>query len=127
MIQTETRTATIFIDGSGIVHVILKEGVVIDYEDALDNYLVIKHLTGNQPALKLIDARARSTIKSKAWEFTRNREVKEKTIARATIKRFRILNVFHNLILRLLPQSVPTRVFSGYDEAYAWLLSHREK
>jgi hypothetical protein len=120
--QTETRTATIFMDANSIVQIVLKEDVAIDYEDALDNYLVVKHLTGNRPALKLIDARSNARIKRKAWKFIKSKEVKEKTIARATVKRWGPLNVPHNLLLQLTG-SVPLKVFTNYDKAYAWLLS----
>jgi hypothetical protein len=120
--RTETNTATIYKDDKGVIHVILHAGVKMDYYDALDHYLVIKNLSGNAPVLKLIDSRNSWSIQPKARKFLAGKEVKEKTIARAILMNSSIKSVLINFFNELNKPEVPTKVFTDYEEAYAWLM-----
>jgi hypothetical protein len=74
MKEVKTRTAKIFIDQNDILHFVKIEDVHLDYEDAIDNALVIKRLTNSEPALKLVDARLEWTIDKKAQTFLTQRQ-----------------------------------------------------
>lgn len=97
----------------------------MDYYDALDHYLVIKNMSDNCPVLKLIDSRASSSIQRKARKFLAGKEIREKTIARAVIQNSVVKSALLNFFNDMNRSEVPTRVFTDYDEAYAWLLSMR--
>lgn len=120
--RTKTRTATIYMDENGILNVQMHEGIHLDYEDALDNFLVMRTLSGNKPALKLIDARNKWTMDKKAGEFIRSKDAKENTIARAVVKSSLFSKVLSSFFSRLHAPDVPVKIFTNYDEAYAWLM-----
>jgi hypothetical protein len=83
--KTKTRTAIIYLDDNSVLHIDMLDGVDLDYEDALDNALVIKNVTGGQRVLKLIDARADFSINKKAQEFINTADIKQ-TLARAVVR-----------------------------------------
>jgi hypothetical protein len=125
--EVQTRTAKIFKDDNGILHFIMTEGIHLDYEDAIDNAIVIKRLTNGEPTLKLVDSRADWTIDKKAQTFLRSNEVKEKTLARAVVKNSIINSVLINFFAKLSRPKVPTKIFTNYEEAYKWLLEEKDK
>jgi hypothetical protein len=118
-----TRTADIFIDENNILQIIIHKDVTIDYEDAIDNALVIKSLTNNAPSLKLIDMRLNCSIDKKAEKFVKSNEVKYKTIARAIIKGSVLNRLVISFFVKINKPETPTRIFTDYNEAYKWLLS----
>ena len=124
--KTETNTASIYKDKNGVIHVILRAGIKMDYYDALDHYLVIKNLSGSEPVLKLVDSRVNWSIQPKARRFLAGKEVKEKTIARAVLQNSSFKSALINFFNELNKPEVPTRVFTNYDEAYAWLMEMRK-
>jgi len=121
--KTETKTASIYRDKNGVIHVVLFEDAKMDYYDALDHYLVIKNLSGNEPVLKLIDSRVNWSIQAKARKYLAGKEVKEKTIARAVLQNSSLKKIMVNFFNELNKPEVPTKMFTDYDEAYAWLMS----
>ena len=121
MKRVKTRTARISVDENGIVIIRIIEGVKMDFEDAADNFLVVKHLTEGGRCLKLIDARVNWSLDKKAQSFFSGKDVKERTRARAivinsTVKKL-LLNFFHSMNVI----NAPTKVFTDYNEAYKWL------
>jgi|GEM_PF-904163 len=124
--KTETSTASIYKDKNEIIHVIMREGARMDYDDALDHYLVIKDLSGNAPVLKLIDSRADWSIHPKARRFLVGKEVKEKTIARAIVHNASLKTVLMIFFNEMNKPEVPTKIFTEYDKAYEWLLEVRQ-
>lgn len=121
MSKTETRTATIYADENGILHIIMREDSRVDHEDALDNLLVVKTYTKGKKALKLIDATAKFKVEKKARELINSVDAKQ-TIARAVLKSSLISKMLLNFFNELNKHETPTKVFSDYDEAYKWLL-----
>jgi hypothetical protein len=121
--RTKTRTATIYVDENDIMHIEMHEGIKLDYEDALDNYLVMKNLSDNKPVLKLLDSRNNWKVDAKAREFITSKEVRENTKARAVVKNSFVSIILAGLFAKLNAPKVPTKVFTDYDEAYKWLLS----
>ncbi|HXD92974.1 MAG TPA: hypothetical protein VNX01_07145 [Bacteroidia bacterium] len=126
MNEISTRTAKISLDENGILHFKMTKGIHLDYEDAIDNAIVIKKLTDNRPTLKLVDARSDWTIDKKAQKFIRSNEVKERTIARAVLKSSVLSTILSNFFSKLNKPKVPTQIFTDYSEAYKWLLEMKE-
>lgn len=125
--KIETSTATIYKDTNEVIHVILHVGIKMDYYDALDQYLVIKSLSGSKPVLKLIDSRVNWSVLPKARKFLAGKEVKEKTLARAIVLNSALKSVLLNFFNELNKPEVPTKVFTDYDQAYAWLISVKDE
>lgn len=124
MTKVTTRTATIYLDKNKILHIEMIDGIWLDYEDAIDNALVIKRLTGKK-VLKLIDARANFGIDKRARVFI-NQIDKKQTIARAVIKGSSFGKLLLMFFTSLSKPATPTKIFTDYDEAYSWLQSFKK-
>ncbi|MDP1801458.1 MAG: hypothetical protein Q8L81_08905 [Bacteroidota bacterium] len=116
-----TRTATIYMDENRVLHIQMLDKVRVDYEDAMDNLLVVKSCTKGKKALKLIDARAFFRVEKRARELINSVDAKQ-TIARAVVKGSIFTRVLLSFYTGLNKPTIPTKIFSDYDEAYNWLL-----
>lgn len=125
MKQISTRTAHIHLDRNDIVIITIKKNAEIDFEDAADNFLVIKHMVENKPCLRLIDARGGFSMDKKAKTFLESKDVKERTRARAIVVHNKIKKVLLNFLYTLETKKVPTQVFTDYDGAYEWLMNFK--
>lgn len=108
------------------MHIVMTDGVRVDFEDAVDNALVIKNLAGGERVLKLVDARNSFGVEKKAVEFTKRNDAKH-TIARAVVKSSGINAILLGWLNSLSKPQIPTRVFSDFDEAYQWLQEFNKK
>jgi hypothetical protein len=124
--QIKTRTATIFMDADDILHIVMHRDVKMDYEDALDNYLVVKNFTGGKKILKLIDSREPWSIDRKARAFLNKKEIKEHTIARAVVHDSAFTKILSSFILSITSSPIPVKVFTNIEEARAWLLEMKK-
>lgn len=124
MEKVKTRTAEFSIDQNRVLLITILPNVTIDFEDALDNALVIRHLTNGQKILKLTDSRVfwRITKKAKQVAFKEN---EKQTIARAVLGSLQLSSVLRNFFQELQKPNIPLRFFSDYDEAYEWLLAQK--
>ncbi|MBA3683496.1 MAG: hypothetical protein H0W73_20370 [Bacteroidetes bacterium] len=95
--------------------------VSVDYEDAVDNFLVMKNLTNNKPCLKLIDLINNPHFESKAKKYIKNKEVQSLTIARAVLIDNNVKKISLNFFLRFNSGKVRAKFFTEYDEAINWL------
>ena len=125
MNKTRTRTAEIFLDENNIVHLIMFSMVVVDIEDAIDNFLVIKNITQGKKHLRLIDARKFFKIDNKAKKFIDKKEMQENTIARAIFISNNARKTAANFFLRFNANKIPTKFFTDYNEAIDWLKTLR--
>lgn len=105
----------------------MHKNVHVDYEDVLDNLLVIRNLSGNKRVLKLIDSRLNWTIDKKAKKYIETSDVKNKTLARAVLKGSVLNKLVSNLFMNLNEPQIPTKVFTNLDEAYNWLLKFKSE
>jgi hypothetical protein len=121
----DTRTAKIFIDENNVLQILLYKNSVVDYEDALDNVLVVKTLTKGEPCLKLIDIRYQVTIEAKAQRFIDTKDVQNKTIARAVIINSSVKRVTFNFFTKFNSNQTPTKFFTCKKEAIEWLKSFK--
>lgn len=117
----ETRTAKIFIDEYGILHLLLYKNATVDYEDAIDNFLVIKTLTKGEPCLKLIDIRFQVKIEKKAQLFIDSKDVQSKTIARAILINNSVKRMTFNFFIKFNSCQIPTKFFTNKKAAIEWL------
>ncbi len=127
MEKTVTRTGEFYVDKHGILHAIMHPDVVVDYEDALDNFLVIKNLTNSKPALRLLDLTNNPKFVSKAKKFLENKEVNSMALARAILTTNAVKKVSFNFFIKLNPNKIPTKFFTDYDLAIIWLRSFKDK
>jgi len=121
----ETRTAKIFIDENNILQILLYKNSVVDYEDALDNILVVKTLTKGEPCLKLIDIRYQVKIEAKAQGFIDTKDVQGKTIARAILINNSVKRITFNFFIKFNSNQIPTKFFANKKEAIEWLKSFK--
>ena len=87
-------------DENEILHIIPHKDIHMDYEDALDNYLVVRTLSKNKPVLKLVDSGFYWSIDKKAKDFINSKEIREKTIARALVLNSFVDQAIFNFFLR---------------------------
>lgn len=123
MKRTKTRTGEFYVDADGILHVIMFPNVVVDYEDALDNFLVVKNLTKSKPALRLLDLSNNPKFVSKAKKFLEDKEVNSIALARAILTSNAVKKVSFNFFIKLNTAKIPTKFFTDYDQAISWLKS----
>lgn len=122
MVETiTTRTIEFTLDDNQVLHMVILPGVKIDYEDALDNSLVIRNLCKGQPILKLTDSRNSWSIDKRARELVYRENLKH-TIARAVLVSNQLSSLLRNWFSELNSQSTPVKFFTDKDEAYQWLL-----
>jgi hypothetical protein len=116
-----TRTCEISLDKFGILHVKILNGVVIDKEDAIDNFLVVRNLTRGRPVLKLIDARNKFEILQEAKEIVENENNTEKHITKAIIVSSEVEKKLRNFFLSLVNARFPVKIFTSEQKAIDWL------
>lgn len=125
MQKVKTRTAEIYLDKDLILHIIVLNDITIDYEDALDNFLVIKGLVKEMHCAKLIDIRCKCHFEAKAKQFLDTKDVQGKTLCRAILINSSVKKVTLNYFLKFNSQKVPTKFFTEYEEAIIWLKSFK--
>ena len=126
MQKVKTRTAEIYLDKESILHITVLNNVIIDYEDALDNFLVAKRLAKERHCAKLIDVRCKCHFETKAKQFLDTKDVQGKTLGRAILINSSVKKVTLNYFLKFNSQKVPTMFFTDYNEAIIWLKSFKQ-
>ncbi len=118
-----TRTCELFVDEFGILHVKILAGVIIDIEDAADNFLVVRDLSKGKPIIKLVDARASFKIDKKAQVFVQTENNPDKNIARAIIVNSFLTKYLTQFFLGLETPHIPVKIFTSEKKAIEWLKS----
>lgn len=121
-----TRTARITLEREGYIKVKMLSGAVVDDEDALDNLLVIKNLSGGEKTLKLIDIRGSWSITPEGKKVSQKNFSAENTIARAYIVDSFLTKVLLSFFQTFSRKEVPEEFFNHENEAITWLLSHKK-
>jgi len=116
----KTRTCEMFVDELGILHVKILPNVIIDIEDAADNFLLAKSLTNDKKILKLVDARNSFKIEKKAQVFIQKENDPDKNIARAVIVNSFIEKYLQEFFMSL-DNSIPVKIFTSEKKAIEWL------
>jgi hypothetical protein len=120
-----TRTCEFYVDDHDILHAIMLPRAVVDYEDALDNFLVVKNLTESKPMLRLIDLTGNPKFLTKAKKLLDNKEVNKIALARAILTSSAVKKISFNFFIKLNPDKIPTKFFTNYSEAIDWLRSFK--
>ncbi|HRG01272.1 MAG TPA: hypothetical protein PKZ75_09160 [Bacteroidia bacterium] len=126
MPKVKTRTAEIYLDKDLILHIVMLNDVVVDYEDALDNFLVVKRFVKERHCCKLIDIRCKCHFEAKAKQFLDTKDVQGKTLCRALLINSSVKKITLNYFLKFNSQKVPTKFFTEYNEAISWLKSYKQ-
>lgn len=121
MNKTHTRTAEIYLDKNSILHLVMNSKVIVDLEDTIDNYLVIKDITKNKPCARLIDIRKVFKIDKRAKVFIDKKQTQANTIARAILMSNELRKSTANFFVKFNSNKIPTKFFTDYDEAIEWL------
>jgi hypothetical protein len=118
-----TRTCEIFVDEFGILHVKILDGVIIDKEDAADNFLVARHLTKAKRVLKLVDSRNIYRIKKDARAYVERQNSSRIHIAKAILVSSFIQKYLIKFFQGLENSEFPVKIFTSEKKAMDWLKS----
>ena len=121
-----TRVAEVSVDKNEIIYVIMLDSVDVDEFDIVDLSLIIKRLSNNKPALKLIDSRNKWTISPSAKKKAMNDYSDKKTIARAVVVSNKIKSGVLSFIKNFESKKYPQKYFTDIDEAKEWLLNYKK-
>lgn len=109
----------------GIIVMEIREGAEIDVDDAADNILVVRNLSGGAPALKLVDSRVKWKISDEAKKFLEEDDDPKRTIARAVVQKSVLEKWITTFLTRLNRPETPIKFFTSEKEAIEWLKSFR--
>lgn len=98
-------------------------GVIIDREDAANNFLVAKYLTNGKPILKLVGARKIFKIKKEASAFLEKENDPQKHIAKAIVVGSLISRCLNQFFLSPKNAKFPVKIFTSEKEVMDWLKS----
>ena len=117
-----TATCEFYMDENLVLHIIVLPNAKIDFEDALDNALVIRHLTNGRRVLKLTDSRNYWSITKRGKQVV-FKENDRQTLARAIVVTNTLSSSIRNLFLKMHSQDIPIKFFGSDDAAYEWLVN----
>lgn len=123
---TDLGFATVFMDKNGILIITIKDQQKLDEIDVININLTLRYMANGQPALKLLDARAKWSMNKKARERAKLEHKASQTIARAIVVSGAVNAALMGFLASFGKHHYPQRIFSDYDEAYEWLKSFVE-
>jgi len=123
--EVNARVANIEKDDKGIIIITMLDAADVDHEDILDVNLVIRHLSDNEPALKLFDSRANWKISDSAQKEAMKQDALSKTIARAIVVSSSLKANLLSFMKQFDKRGYPQQYFSNYEEAYQWLMGFK--
>ncbi len=121
MEKITTGTCEIFMDELGILHLKMLKGPEMDLGDAIDNFIVAKNLTGQKPALRLLDMRAGRKISGEARKFIKKGNASESCIAKAVVVSSPLIKFAGDLLNGIVRKKFPVKTFTCEKEARQWL------
>ena len=123
--KISTRIAEITIDDDEIILIKMLDAVDVDEYDILDLNLIVRHLSKNKPALKLLDSRNNWSISVKAKQVASNENSLNKTIARAIVVSNKLKSGVFSFIKKFESKKYPQKYFTDINEAREWLLNFK--
>ncbi len=118
-----TRVADVSLESDGVILITVKNSVDVDEYDVIDLSLIIKHLSKNEPALKLVDSRCTWSISPAAKKKAMLEFSDKNTLARAVVVSNSLKSGVLSFIKKFESKKFPQKYFAEIDEARAWLLS----
>jgi hypothetical protein len=99
----------------------MKDCGKVDEYDVIDLNLVLRHISNDQPVLKLFDARAKWSMDKKAKERAKLENNINKTKARAVV----VSNIVQKGLMAFINSfskfNYPQQIFTDKEEALNWL------
>jgi hypothetical protein len=118
--------ASVFKDENGILIITIKDHQKLDEIDVININLSIRFKAEGKPSLRLLDARAKWSMNKKARERAKLEHKATPTIARAIVVSSAVTAALMGFLKSFGKHNYPQRIFSDYEEAYAWLKSFTE-
>lgn len=121
-----TRVAEISVDENEIIYVTMMDSADVDEFDIVDLSLIIKRLSNNKPALKLVDSRNKWFISPSAKKKAMSDYSDKKTIARAVVVSNKLKSGVLSFIKNFESKKYPQNYFTDIEEAKKWLLNYKK-
>ncbi len=102
------------------------DAVDVDEYDIFDLNLIIRYLSNNKPALKLLDSRNNWTISVKAKQVATKETTLNKTKARAIVVSSQLKSGVLSFIKKFESKKYPQKYFTDINEAREWLLTFKK-
>jgi hypothetical protein len=119
-LEATTRTAHIFYDGKMLVTE-LYDDLVIDVEDAVENFHSVLNLVNGKKFLSLVIVAPNSSITKEAREDANKADRYKLCIAQALVVNSLATRLLGNFMIRFLRTHCPQRLFKNREEAVTWL------
>jgi hypothetical protein len=120
----ETATCTFSLDPRGFVHAVMRQGCEMQLADAQENVATIFELNGRRRTRVLVDMRGVRAQTREARLYFAGPEAERVSAAVALLIGSPVSRVLANFFLRIMPQRVPTALFTDEPAAVSWLLEN---
>jgi hypothetical protein len=118
----KTKSAHLIQIGMGIIKVSINEGVTIDQEAAIENYLAVDKLLDGRKHACIIDKRANSVMETpEAFEFNTSEKVRKTRVASAYIVKSPLKKLVRNIKLKLNKTETCVKFFTEEYKAVEWV------
>jgi len=119
--KTETKTATIWVDNEGILHLKLKEGAEVDLAEVEKHFNIYKDLgLQKNKVLQLFEGGSFFSFNSDAMKYVA-RNGSDFFIASAIVNNSLAIRILFGFFKKFFQQSFPFQMFSTKAEALKWL------
>lgn len=124
--KIETRTAFIWIDDEGILHLKLKEGTKINLQEVEKHFNIYKELgLQKKKALQLFEGGSFFSFTSEAMKYV-SRNGSEVFIASAIVNNSLAIRILFTFFKRFFYQAFPFEMFSTKRKALEWLRTFKK-
>ena len=117
----ETDTATLTVDESGIVRVVIKAGASLGLEDMRRHFRVGMQHDGGKQRPVMVDTRLVKAVSREARAYACGPEAAALVSAQAVVVGSPVSRIIGSFFLGLNKPGFPTRMFTSEDEAADWL------
>lgn len=125
MEEVGTPTCTFRVHANGIVHAVMRQGCDMRLEDAQANVAMMYELGGRKRSLVLVDMRGVRSQTRETRAYFAGPEAEKATLAVALMIGSPVSRVLANFFMHLIPQRIPTAIFTDEAAAIRWLLERR--
>lgn len=121
-----TSSGHIWIDEDGIIIAVGSNHQLHTLEHAIENTRVNAQLAAGIRRPFMIDMNKVKSMSREAREYYAGPEPEKIMTAMAILTTSAVGKVVANFFLMLTKPPIPTRMFTNFDEARAWLLQHKQ-
>ncbi len=123
----KTRTSTIWMDESGILHSIYSEGMDVELDDVKENMGVVNQLLGGKSAPYIIDIRGVHSVTREARRTSSSPDATNAIKALALLVGSSVSRVIGNFFVGISKTTYPVKMFSSEEKAMEWLKKYLKK